>query len=83
MLYIQVPQRKTANDRALQALFLTLNACSFVSALNGAGRTRTDFEDHEVYKKALLVRQHQEPSTFGIRPISSKTYRGAVSSFGG
>lgn len=51
--------------------------------MNGAGRTRTDFTDYEVYRKALLVRQYQESSTFGIRPMSSNTYRTVVSSFGG
>ncbi|KAJ5355399.1 uncharacterized protein N7496_012611 [Penicillium cataractarum] len=39
---------------AALALFVILNACSFIGAMNGAGRTSAAFKNHEVYRTALL-----------------------------
>ncbi|GIJ90362.1 hypothetical protein Asppvi_009316 [Aspergillus pseudoviridinutans] len=39
---------------AALALFVTLSVCCFIGTMNGVGRSRTDFTNMEVYRKALL-----------------------------
>jgi hypothetical protein len=51
---------KASKDHLLimsQALFLVLNICSFIGAMNGAGGTSADFKNRETYRTALLVRK--------------------------
>lgn len=50
------PKECTAGfTHCLQAVFITLTACSSVGAMNGAGHARSEFTSHNLYRKALLV----------------------------
>jgi hypothetical protein len=39
----------------LQVLFVVFDVCCFIGAMNGLGRSRTDFTSYEGYRTALLV----------------------------